>query len=137
MPTLKRFFSAVAIVVAIFGFAVPADAVVLNNGVVAVRNLTSHTIHISFIQAVATGDYMHYRGGNNISPGKTWYSDWCCIMAGTVYVLSYSNSDKPNEMLRRNFNPYLCNHNGIPYGSVEITIADHYSNSSSRWCYAG
>ena len=94
----------------------PAQALVVNNGMIVVHNDTGY--HVSFLLDFVRGHtIVHVR---DLPPGSTYRTQACCFAAGTEY--SFDAYARPKLELFKKIRPHLCNRNGIPYGYEELRI---------------
>jgi hypothetical protein len=121
---------------AIAVLAAPSSAIVLNNGLIIVRNNTAVPVVVEMLTMSG-----HTWEGTTLAPGGTFATERCCYAAGTeyrLYVLHKGPASKYGGMDNNiYFRPKLCNRNGIPYGFAEFNVTDRNVNRAYTDCYEG
>ncbi len=132
----------------LFAAPKPADAIVINNGLIVVVNDTG--------KGIAGAQIWHWNTTRidyvaSLNPGQIWHANGCCAAAGSEYTLDLTVWVKPaiggSEPVTRRavyrFIPKLCNRNGIPYGFAKLVVMPDGPNNykieriDPNSCYEG
>lgn len=137
MKRLVPFCLTIALVAgALAALTAPSSAIVLNNGLIVVRNTTDVPVVVKMLTMSG-----HTWEGTTLEPGHTFTTERCCYAAGTeyrLYVLHKGPAATHGGMNNNTyFRPTLCNRNGIPYGFAEFTVTAHNVNRAYVHCYEG
>ena len=117
----------------------PAQALILNHGMIVVRNNTTSKLGITLEHTWSSGTNIDRA---DVDPGTTWHSQSCCYAAGSPYRIRVFRNE-PAALAGRyemTFTPHLCNRNGVPYGYAVITIEEKGNQIlevSRESCYGG
>lgn len=133
---MKRILFSLAMAIAVVALALPARAVVINNGIISLTNRSDSHITVYLTDAINDDDQVRDRSNGPVWRGDTWHSINCCFAAGSSYRIRVRYK---NKNYYHTFRPHLCNRNGIPYGYYHVVFGDEnqFYVTDQTACYTG
>lgn len=123
-----------AVVASVLLTTAASSAIVLNNGLIIVRNDSGAP---ATVRLLTKGG--HIMESATLPAGQSFESVHCCYAAGTEYriYVAHRTPQMGDDQSTMDFDPRICNRNGIPYGFARFLITGRNVLRVDFGCYEG